>query len=534
VIKLYTVAEVRAAEEAAIAAGRPEHELMLEAGTGVGNLIAELSGGRPGNALFLVGPGNNGGDGLVAVAGLVQFGWTCTVWAYKRDGLQGAPVPPNIAGDLTWLSGDDALPSAADEADVIVDAVFGIGSRPELPPEVAAAFDVAWEARVRNGTPLWAIDIPSGVDADTGGAAEQTFRADVTVMIGLPKIGLYKSPAMKYTGTIESLDIGLPEVAAEPSAPALVVQQDARERLPRRRAGTHKREVGTLLVVGGAPEYYGAPRMAGAAALRVGAGLVSLAVPRSLIGPIASALPEVTFIPLPEAEFGAAGLRMAQLVRDVVGSYNALLIGPGLGREELVGEFLGNLFGVRGAGGTIGFGAPPPPENASKERFNGRAVIDADGLYWLASQPDWWESLAEAELVLTPHPGELARLLGRTTEEIVADAWGSVREAAARFKQVVVLKYGHTTVASPDGSLVVAPQTFPSLATAGTGDVLAGVIASLMAQGLPAWDAAVTGVYVGDATAQLAQRDFGTLGLVSSDLIHALPFVMKDLYDPTW
>lgn len=533
-IKLYTVAEVRAAENAAISAGRAEQELMLEAGTGVGNLIAESSGGRPGNALFLVGPGNNGGDGLVAAAGLVQFGWTCTIWSYNRDGLQGAPVPPEIAGDLIWLSDPDALQNAADESDVIVDAVFGIGSRPELPPEVAAAFDLAARARVRNGTPLWAVDIPSGVDADTGAAAEQTFRADVTVMIGLPKIGLYQSPAIRYTGIIEPVDIGLPEVEAESTAPSLAGQRDTRERLPRRQAGTHKREVGTLLVVGGAPEYFGAPRMAGAAALRAGAGLVSLAVPRSLIGPIAAALPEVTFIPLPEAEFGAAGVRMAQLVRQAVESYSALLIGPGLGREELVGEFLGNLFGVRGAGITIGFGAPPPEANAPKEHFNGRAVIDADGLYWLASQPDWWETLSQAELVLTPHPGELARLLGRTSEEIVADPWGSAREAATRFKQVVVLKYGHTTVASPDGSLVVAPQSFPSLATAGTGDVLAGVIASLMAQGMPALDAAIAGVYVGDATTHHAQRELGTLGLVASDLIHMLPFVMKDLYDPTW
>lgn len=533
-IKLYTVTEVRAAEEAAIAAGRAEQELMLEAGTGVGNLIAESSGGRPGSALFLVGPGNNGGDGLVAAAGLAQFGWTCTIWPYNRDGLQGAPVPPDIAGEFIWLSETDALPSAADEADVIVDAVFGNGSRPELPSEVAAAFDLARQARVRNGTPLWAIDIPSGVDADTGAAAEQTFQADVTVMIGLPRIGLYQAPAIRYTGLIEPLDIGLPEVEAGHSAPSLVIQADARECLPRRQAGTHKREVGTLLVVGGAPEYFGAPRMAGEAALRVGAGLVSLAVPRSLIGPIAAALPEVTFIPLPEAEFGAAGVRMAQLVRDVVESYSALLIGPGLGREELVGEFLGNLFGVRGAGITIGFGAPPPESSESTGHFSGRAVIDADGLYWLASQPEWWETLSQAELVLTPHPGELARLLGRTNEEIVADPWGSAREAAARFKQVVVLKYGHTTVAHPDGSLVVALQTLPSLATAGTGDVLAGVIASLMAQGMPAWDAAITGVYVGDAAAQLAQRNLGTLGLVASDLIQTLPFVMKDLYDPTW
>jgi hydroxyethylthiazole kinase-like uncharacterized protein yjeF len=534
VIKLYTVAEIRAAEEAAVEGGHPERELMLAAGGGVASLIADSTDGEPGNAVFLVGPGNNGGDGLVAAAELAEVGWSCTIWTYKRDGLQGAPVSAAVADVFAWISETEELQSACESADIIVDAIFGIGSRAELPPEVVDSFDRAWQSRIRYGTALWAVDIPSGVDADSGAADEHAFRADRTAMIGLPKIGPYQSPAFEHTGRIDFLDIGLPEPEVSPNAPSLVTDEDVRGWLPRRRAGTHKREVGTLLVVGGAPEYYGAPRMAAAAAMRAGAGLVSLAVPRSLIGPIAAALPEVTFVPLPESEFGTAGARIANLVRDAVGSYQALLMGPGLGRDSMVGEFLANFFGVRGAGVSIGFGALPPESNGPKEHFEGRGVIDADGLYWLASQPDWWKSLSQSELVLTPHPGELARLLGRETGAILADPWGAAREAAERFQQVVVLKYGHTAVASPDGALVVAPQVLPSLATAGTGDVLAGVIASLMAQGMAPREAAIASVYIGNATALLAEFTVGTLGLVASDLIQMLPYAMQELYDARW
>lgn len=529
-IKLCRVDEVRAAERAAIVGGRTESDLMVAAGRGVGQTIRALGDERPGTAVFLVGPGHNGGDGLVAASALTERGWRCLVWGYEREGLAGAPIPSERAGDLDWVPDLASLTEACAAADVVVDAVFGVGGRLELPDAVADAFDVAWQARIDHGTQLWALDIPSGTDADDGRADERAFRADHTVMIGLPKVGLYRGPAVRHTGVLHLVDIGLVAPDGGPIEPRLVTEGDVRRWLPRRPADTHKRAVGTLLVIGGAPNYYGAPRLAATAAARVGAGLVSLAVPRSLIAPISTAFPEVTFIPLPEGELGGAGNRMAQMVREVLDAYRALLVGPGLGQDPPVDEFLSAFFGVRGSIGAIGFGASRLRE--AGDTFHGRAVIDADGLNWLAARPEWSERLKSADLVLTPHPGELGRLLGANADSIVTEPWAHALEAARRFEQVVVLKQAHTVVASPDGTLLVAPQALASLASAGTGDVLSGTIAGLMAQGLPSREAAAAGVVIGTRAALLAEREVGTLGLLAGDLLRTLAPAVRDLYDP--
>lgn len=528
-LKLCRVDEVRRAEEAAVAAGRSLEDLMAAAGLGVAQQIMKRAA-RPGTALFLVGPGNNGGDGLVAATHLVMQGWRCLVWAWRRSEPGEVPAERALLNQLIWID-SAAVNSAVATADVIVDAVFGIGGKPALPEEVGQVFDAAWDARVRRGTPLVAVDTPSGIDCDTGEADPRAFHADLTVMLGLPKIGLYRPPALRHTGVIELVDIGLPAPPVEPGSIALVTPEDVREWLPRRSADTHKRAVGTLLIIGGAPTFYGAPRLAAGAALRAGAGLVTLAVIRSLISPIAASLPEVTFLPLPEGELGA-GARMAELVREALPRYDAVLIGPGLGQEQPVPEFLAGLFGLRGAPRPIGFGQPAMA--GLPQRFRGRAVIDADGLNWLATQPEWWVQIREADLILTPHPGELARLLQVGTDAVTADPWGRATEAAQRFNQHVVLKYGHATVGCPDGTLLVSPQVHPALATAGTGDVLAGLIAALAAQGLGSREAAAAGLVVGSQAMLRAVARKGTLGLIAGDIIEEIAPALAAIYDPSW
>jgi NAD(P)H-hydrate epimerase len=532
VIKLCTVTEIRAAEHVALGDGRTEDELMTSAATGIASLILKRFGDRIGSAVFLVGPGKNGGDGLVAATILVEVGWTCFIWGFKRDGVAGAPISGLAAERLTWIRERSELQNVMSRADLIVDAVFGIGGKIELPQDVAEVFASAREARVARGTPLWAIDVPSGVDADSGEASDSAFHADVTVSIGLPKIGLYRAPAVRYSGDIELVDIGLsaPEATAEDIA--LIDERSVRTLLPRRRQDTHKHDVGWLLVIGGAPNYYGAPRMAAEAAARAGAGMVSMAVPRSLVAPIASAVREVTFLPLPEAEFGGAGERMAQLVSRRLPEFAACLIGPGLGQDEPVPEFLSRLFGLRSGSQSIGFGSTVDvPQSGG---FSGRAVIDADGLNFLAKQESWHETLSSAELVLTPHPGELARLTGTSTADILADPWGSARAAADRFQQVVVLKQGFSVVAAPGQPLLIAPRCDPALASAGTGDVLAGTIAGLMAQGLEPRAAAAVGLFIGSRAADLAETHVGTLSLVAGDVIDTLPEAIRQLYDREW
>ncbi len=533
-IKLCTVGEIRAAERAAIDSGRPESDLMRAAGHGFAELVRAKQRRGSTRALFLVGPGNNGGDGLVAASVLASAGWACDIWMFKREAIGNIPVDSDGATKLNLITSTEDLDASMSAADLIVDAVFGIGGRIELPDVVAEVFSAAYRARVDRGTPLWAVDLPSGTDADNGNASEAAFRADVTVSFGLPKLGLYRAPALRHAGTIELIDIGLNAPALDRDQVGLIDQKSVRNLMPRRQQDTHKHEVGWLMVVGGAPNYFGAPSMAAESAARSGAGLVCLAVPRSLVAPIASSLREVTFLPLPEAEFGGAGDRMANLVRDKLPSYAAMLVGPGLGSDDPVPEFLSRLFGMRTSSASIGFGSSGPKQTDEGDPFAHRAVIDADGLNWLAKNDGWQDSLKDADLVLTPHPGELSRLTGKSVEEITNDPWKAASDAAETFKQVIVLKHAHPIVAAPGKPLVVGPRSEPALATAGTGDVLSGMIAGLMAQGLTAWESAVAGVYVGSVAAEKAVQQTGTLSLMATDVIGCIPAAIRSLYDRNW
>jgi NAD(P)H-hydrate epimerase len=468
----------------------------------------------------------------VTAAILAEEGWDCRIWKFNRVGVANAPIPATAADMMTWISDLSDLQLAIEEADLIVDAVFGISGKTELPESVVQAFQWAREARIKRGTPLWAVDVPSGVEADTGRASDQSFHADVTISIGLPKIGLYRSPALRYAGEIDLIDIGLEAPEPVTGDIALITESVVRQLLPRRRQDTHKHDVGWLMVVGGAPNYFGAPRMAAEAAARAGAGLVCLAVPRSLVAPIASSVREVTFLPLPDAEFGGAGDRMAKLVKERLPEFAAMLIGPGLGQDDPIPEFLSRLFGLQPTSRSIGFGSLAAQPSA--ESFAGRAVIDADGLNWLAKQEGWQNSVRDAELVLTPHPGELSRLTGKSTDEIIANPWRAARDAAESFQQVVVLKQAFPVVAAPGKPLLIGPRCQPALASAGTGDVLAGIIGGLLAQGLSPIDAAVAGVFIGSMAADLAVTRVGTLSLVAGDVIEALPQAISTLYDRNW
>ncbi len=529
--KLCTVEEVRAAEQRAAKAGRSERTLMRAAAESFARLVQDERWGDTGTALFLVGPGNNGGDGLVAASILASAGWTCQAWMYQREGRGDIPVDDS-ADEIQSISTKE-LPRAIAQADLIVDAVFGIGGRTELPSDVSEAFVLAHEARIDRGTPLWAVDVPSGVDSDTGAASEHAFNADVTVSFGLPKIGLYMSPALRHAGTIKVTEIGLSAPDTDTADVTLIDSVTVRRLMPRRRQDTHKHQVGWLMVVGGAPNYFGAPRMAAESAARAGAGLVCLAVPRSLVAPISSSVREVTFLPLPEAEFGGAGDRMATLIREKLSNYAALLIGPGLGLDDPVPEFLSGFFGMRSSAKSIGFSSLARSDGDS-EPFSGKAVVDADGLNWLAKQDGWEKSLKDAELVLTPHPGELSRLTGKSVDEITADPWKAARDAAERFQQVVVLKHAHPVIAAPGQPLAIGPNSEPALASAGTGDVLAGIIAGLLAQGLSARDAAIAGIYIGALASERAVAAMGTLSLVAGDVIETIPWAVRSLYDRSW
>ncbi len=292
--------------------------------------------------------------------------------------------------------------------------------------------------------------------------------------------------------------------------------------LPRRPFGAHKWGIGGLVIVAGAPGFAGAAILSALAAGRAGAGIMNVAVPRSLAGTVVLHVPEAATLSLPEGE--AAGNRRAlELLEKKLEKSAALLVGPGLGEDEAADALMGALFGGKAARTRIGFGfgATTSLDDGSEQGIAQAAgkpmVVDADGLNWLSKQPDWPALLPAGTAILTPHVGEMGRLLGKESAEAIADPVATVRDAAKAWGQTVVLKYGYTAVSDGERTLV-AEDAPVSLATAGAGDVLAGTIGAFLAQGLAPIDAGASAVYVGMRAARRVEERVGTLGLVASDL----------------
>jgi NAD(P)H-hydrate epimerase len=302
----------------------------------------------------------------------------------------------------------------------------------------------------------------------------------------------------------------------------------ARRVLPMRAHGAHKWGVGGLVIVAGSPSFIGAAALCAMAAGRAGAGVVNVAVPRGHMGPIVSVVPEAAFIPLPESDLESSFKRARQAIADKLSRSKAAVVGPGLGEDEYADALLSALFGRRAARGapTVGFrrgGGTVDQESASEPLFGGDipAVIDADGLNWLSKQDEWWTGLKPRSLVLTPHLGEMARLTGVDAEEIAADPVRVALESAQRWGQIVVLKFAHTL--ATDGAATYVASTAPtSLASAGTGDILAGAIGAMLAQGVEPLDAAALAIYLGTVAAKKIEELYGVLGLVASDLPAAI------------
>ncbi len=527
-MKLVTAAEMRELEERAAAEGRPPAALMEEAGLAVAQEVWMHLGAVPERkVVVLVGPGNNGGDGLVAARHLHELGAQVAVLLLAPRGeddpnlrqLVERRIQVNqLAGESGDLLADESGLSALDDAlagaDVVLDAVLGTGRARPLAGVIAQALDRVSEARTRPGGPrLFAVDVPTGVDSDTGAVDPHAPRADVTVALGCSKVGLHTLPGAEYAGQMEVVDIGLPAAAVDALPVELLNARWVRERLPSRPAGANKGTFGRVLVVAGSKLYVGAARLAALGALRTGAGLVTVACPASVQPLIAAGLSEATYLPLPDGGGGFVAAEAAVEIARTLSDYDALLLGPGLGQGASQSAFVRQLLCSLPEDG--------PP-----------ALIDADGLNSLAKLPHWWERVS-GRCVLTPHPGEHARLTGHSIAEIQGDRLSAAREAARGWRQTVVLKGAYTIIAEGraegDGRAAVNPYANPSLASAGTGDVLAGAVAGLMAQGLGPFEAACCGAYVHAAAAEGLRRDLGDAGLLAGDLLPELPRTLREL-----
>ncbi len=524
-MRVVTAAEMRSLEEAAFARGVEAPALMQQAGAGVARVIREMFGvgigvGHTGaRVVVLLGPGNNGGDGVVAARTLASDGFHVSVWSLApRADAEGA----NHLG-LSALESDDALRAALGEADIVLDAILGTGARPGLPANIAAVTKMVNTVTPRAARVI-ALDIPTGVDATTGEASDDAIIAHVTITLGSPKRGCLVPPGSRYAGRIVVVDLGL----GEPSdaGPRMTTDGDVRQRIPRRLADAHKSDCGTLLVVAGAVTYVGAPGFVAEAAMRAGAGLATMAVPRAIAGTVAAVVREATLVPLPD-DVERAG----KLLGEWMQRFTAAVIGPGLGREEETEHFLARLLGIGEARARPQLGFGGASQSASRDSILPGSLpllIDADGLNWLSGVERWWEQISNPT-ILTPHPGEMARLTKREPDEIKRQPWQIATEFADQWQKVVVLKGGPTVVAAPGGALWVAPGGNPALATAGTGDVLAGIIGGFLAQGLTPLDAAICGVHVGSRAAERAADAIGVYGMVAPDLLPHIAYAMRDI-----
>jgi ADP-dependent NAD(P)H-hydrate dehydratase / NAD(P)H-hydrate epimerase len=508
-MRVVSVSEMRDIEERAERDyGLPSRILMDHAGHSVASSLAtQLSSGLTrAKILILVGPGNNGGDGRVAGQYLSSWGADVTYYVWKDQRLEtGTLVSSTVSEDLALLR------QALAQSRVVVDALLGTGnSRPLSESMRRLLILVAEEKRRRPDLFLLALDLPTGLNADTGEVDEATLVADLTVTLALPKRGLFFFPGANFVGRMEVGGIGLPSDLAVPPGLELMEPSMVREMLPRRPTDSNKGTFGKVMVVAGSLRFPGSAYLAASAAGRVGAGLVTLAVTPEMAPIYAEKLSEATLLPLP-AENMPPGERAAALLAGMEG-YRVAVIGPGLGESEQVRSLLEALFaGVR----------------AQEPSLRPRLLVDADGLNNLAAIPRWWE-LLPGETVITPHPGEMARLRGGARVSGGGpDRLDTMLAVAREWNLITVLKGANSLIGSPGGAIAMNAPGNPALATAGTGDVLSGTIGGLLAQGLSPYAAARAGVYLHARAGQQVFERLGDAGLLASDLLPELPLALR-------
>ena len=498
-LALLTTAEMAAADQAAAASGRSGTALMAAAGAAVvraaGDLLVRRGAGR-GRILVCCGPGNNGGDGYVAAAGLLAAGFAVRVAALGEPRHRSGDA---AAAAAAWHGPvEDAATAPLDEVDLVIDAVFGAGLSRDLDGAAASALTRLARWRLSSGRPLLAVDIPSGLDGSTGLVRGTALTADATITFFRLKPGHLIFPGRAHCGRLQLADIGLPDHVLEAIAPRAFVDRPPlwQHCLPVPGRDGHKYSRGHAVVLSGPAAQTGAARLAAAGALHVGAGLVTVAAPPAALAILAAALTSVMtrVCDGPDA--------LAELLADT--RKNAIVMGPGLGVDTAAAA----------ARAVLGMRAP-----------HRAIVLDADALTAFAGKAaDLATAIAAAgaPVVLTPHAGEFARLFGPDNGTGKLER---ARAAAAQVGATVVFKGPDTVIAAPDGRAAIGIDAPPWLATAGSGDVLAGIVGGLLAQGMAPFEAAAAAVWLHGAAATALGP-----GLVSEDLPAALRAPLAALY----
>lgn len=509
-MRLATAAEMRELDQRTIKEyGIPGIVLMENAGRGAVQAMADAWGPVAGRKyVIFCGKGNNGGDGLVMARHLANMGAEARVRLFSEEMKGDAAV--NLASarkmgiDIKTVSkGLKAETSEVRHADAVIDAIFGTGLSSEAGKPYSAVIDLI----NANAKRVLSVDMPSGVDSDKGRIMGAAVRADVTATFGLPKRGLYMYPGAQLAGNVRVIDISIPAGAVESSAiPARLLTRSVMRLLPERKPDSNKGAYGHLFILAGSVGKTGAGVMAAQAAARAGAGLVTVGVPESLNDIFEEKLTEEMTLPLPETAGRSLSSKAIDRILENLNGKTALAIGPGISVDPDTARLVAELL----------------------PKVKIPVLIDADGLNILSINDDPLKE-AKAPVVLTPHPGEMGRLLGVLAREVQADRPKAAAELAEQYGVTVVLKGARTLIARPDGRFYVNPTGNAGMATGGTGDVLSGIIGSFMAQGLDVTDASMLGVYVHGVSGDIAACENGQAGLIAGDLVRALPESLKSV-----
>jgi ADP-dependent NAD(P)H-hydrate dehydratase / NAD(P)H-hydrate epimerase len=498
-----SAAEMRALDRWTIERGTPGPVLMERAGEGAARVLRRHWPRLGGPAVICCGKGNNGGDGFVVARHLRRARLGAEVWLVGRtDDVRGdaGEMLRQWSGAVTTIetSGQlGALRRRLDGAGVVVDALLGTGLNAPVEGVLAGVIESINHA----GRRVLSIDIPSGLSSDTGCAMGAAVRAAVTATFAYPKIGQMIYPGAELCGALEVVDIGIPAEAVTAVAPRMRLLEagEVGRMLPPRPRDSNKGTFGHVLVVAGSRGKTGAALLAATAAARAGAGLTTLAAAGSLLPVLEGRAREIMCEPLPDGADGTAALGDGAVVERLLQGRGAVVCGPGLGQAEGTRALVAHV--VRHASAPL--------------------VLDADGLNLVAGTPILRER--PGPTVVTPHPGEMARLVGGTTRDVQADRVATARRFATEHGVVTVLKGARTVIATPDGAVAISPTGNPGMASGGMGDVLSGIIGGLLAQGLDVATAAALGVFAHGAAADAVVERRGEVGLLAGDLIDELP-----------
>lgn len=519
-MKVVTAAQMREIDRRTIEQeGIPSLTLMENAGQGVFQVVREhlAEEGRP-RVVVLCGKGNNGGDGLVVARKLREADVNPVVFLagdpktlsgdaaanYRRAREESIDIHEVAAGSL------EEVTAACAGADVVVDALLGTGISGEVTGVVGDLVDAINQCQAV----VVAVDVPSGLNADDGTPCGRAVVADATPTMGLPKLGLVLPCGREYAGSLRVVDIGVPDhVIEEAEATAeILTAAEVRPLLPPRPLDAHKGDFGRVLVVAGSVGMTGAAALCSEAVLRMGAGLVYLATPRSLNDLLEIKVTEVITCPMPETGRRSLGLDAVESILELAGQCDAVALGPGLSQDPETQQAVYRLV----------------------EGIDRPLVIDADGLNALQRHQDLL-SARTAPTVITPHPGEMARLMGTATSDIQGDRMGAARRAAEEFNSVVVLKGAGTITAQPGGDLYTVNTTGnPGMASGGTGDVLTGMITGLLAQRaapLSPHDAARVGVYLHGLAGDLAAAEIGQTSVIAGDVLRHVATAVRRIQE---